>query len=133
MKRIIIAAIVSVLALCQPRIFAQNTQKIQSPDSTILLQSDTTKLPSDSILAEDSLEKDLPSFRDTIALPKLLGVMGRINDSIHKTRRFHGHLLISDSPLVRALDSLAYVKFYKRGFLLMDSASMKKSKFRPWL
>ena len=131
MKRIIIAAIVSVLALCQPRIFAQNTQKIQSPDSTILLQSDTTKLPSDSILAEDSLEKDLPSFRDTIALPKLLGVMGRINDSIHKTRRFHGHLLISDSPLVRALDSLAYVKFYKRGFLLMDSASMKKSKFRP--
>ncbi len=131
MKRIIIATIVSVLTLCQPRVFAQNRQKIQVPDTTSTLQADTTQLPSDSILTEDSLEKDLPSFRDTIALPKLLNVMGQINDSIHKTRKFHGHLLISDSPLVHALDSLAYVKFYKRGFLLMDSASMKKSKFKP--
>jgi membrane-bound lytic murein transglycosylase D len=131
MKRIIIAAIVSVLTLCQPRVFAQNTQKIQVPDTASTLQADTTQLPSDSILTEDSLEKDLPSFSDTIALPRLLSVMGQINDSIHKTRKFHGHLLISDSPLVHALDSLAYVKFYKRGFLLIDSASMKKSKFKP--
>ncbi len=131
MKRIIIATIVSVLTLCQPRVFAQNRQKIQVPDTTSTLQADTTQLPSDSILTEDSLEKDLPSFSDTIALPRLLSVMGQINDSIHKTRKFHGHLLISDSPLVHALDSLAYVKFYKRGFLVLDAASMKKSKFKP--
>ncbi len=130
MKRIIIATIVSVLTLCQPRVFSQNTPKIEAQD-TILQQADTIHLPSDSVLTEDSLEKDLPSFRDTIILPKSLSIMGRINDSIHKTRDFHGHLLISDSPLVHALDSLAYVKFYKRGFLLMDSASMRKSKFKP--
>ncbi len=131
MKRIIIATIVSVLALCQPQAFSQNTQKVLAPDTTGLQQPDTTRLPSDSILAEDSLEKDLPSFRDTVVLPRSLSVMGRINDSIHKTRSYHGHLLISDSPLVHALDSLAYVKFYKRGFLLLDTASMKDSKFKP--
>ncbi len=131
MKRIIIATTVFVLTFCQLRVIAQNTQKILLSDTIELQQADTTQLPSDSVLAKDSLEKDLPSFRDTIVLPKSLSIMGRINDSIHKTRRFHGHLLISDSPLVHALDSLAYVKFYKKGFLLMDTASMKRSKFKP--
>ncbi len=131
MKRIIIATIVSVLAFCQPKAFSQNTQNTLTPDTTGIQQADTTRLPSDSILAKDSLEKDLPSFRDTVALPRSLSLMGRINDSIHKTKSFHGHLLISDSPLVHALDSLAYVKFYKRGFLLLDTASIKNSKFKP--
>jgi membrane-bound lytic murein transglycosylase D len=131
MKRIIIAAIVSILVLCQPRAFGQDTQKVQLPDTTGIQPADTTQLPSDSILVQDSLEKDLPSFRDTIVLPKSLGMMGRVNDSIHKTIRFHGHTLISDSPLVHALDSLAYVKFYKRGYLLLDTAAMRKSKFKP--
>ncbi len=131
MKRIIIAAIVSILAVCQPRVFGQESQKVPVSDTTGLLQADSIQLPSDSVLVKDSLEKDLPSFRDTVVLPKSLSVMDRINDSIHKTRKFHGHLLISDSPLVHALDSLAYVKFYKKGFLLMDTASMKNSKFKP--
>ena len=131
MKKTIIVIIVSALVFCQSSVFSQNTQKLQLADTTDLQPADSTQLPSDSVLAEDSLEKDLPSFRDTIVLPKSLGVMGRVNDSIHKTIQFHGHTLISDSPLVHALDSLAYVKFYKKGFLLLDSASMKKSKFNP--
>ncbi len=131
MKKIIFAVIVTVLALGQTKVFSQNTNNVQATDTTRLLETDTKDLAGDSLLNEDSLEKDLPSFRDTLVLPASLGMMDRINDSIHKTRRYHGHLLISDSPLVRALDSLAYVKFYKRGFLIEDTASEKNSKFKP--
>lgn len=131
MKRIIIATIILVLALVQPQIFCQNTPSVKTHDTTRIQKTDTTHLPSDSLLTKDSLEKDLPSFRDSVVLPKSLSIMNRVNDSIHKTIEFHGHMLISDSPLVHALDSLAYVKFYKKGFMLMDTASRKKSKFKP--
>ncbi|UBM62799.1 LysM peptidoglycan-binding domain-containing protein [Candidatus Sulfidibacterium hydrothermale] len=92
---------------------------------------DTVAVTADTLMNEDSLEKDLPSFQDSIFLPRTLGALNRINDSIHRTREFHGHTLISDSPLVQALDSLAYVKFYRKGFLMMDTVLMKKSKFKP--
>ena len=131
MKKIIIAVIVSVLALGQPKCFSQNTNNVQATDTTSLPKTDTINLAGDSLLNEDSLEKNLPSFRDTIVLPASLSSLDRINDSIHKTRKYHGHLLISDSPLVHALDSLAYVKFYKKGFLIEDTASEKNSKFKP--
>ncbi len=131
MKKIIIAVIVSVLALSQPKCFSKNTNNAQAADTTRLLKIDTINIAGDSLLNEDSLEKNLPSFRDTLVLPTSLGALDRINDSIHKTRKYHGHLLISDSPLVHTLDSLAYVKFYKRGFLIEDTASEKNSKFKP--
>ena len=131
MKKIIIAVIVSVLALGQTKGFSQNTNNVQATDTTRSPKTDTINLAADSLLNEDSLEKNLPSFRDTTVLPASLGALDRINDSIHKTRKYHGHLLISDSPLVHALDSLAYVKFYKRGFLFQDTASIKNSKFKP--
>lgn len=131
MKKIIIAVIVTVLALGQTKGFSQNTDNVRATDTIRLLKADTINHAGDSLLNEDSLEKNLPSFRDTIVLPASLGTMDRINDSIHKTRRYHGHLLISDSPLVHALDSLAYVKFYKKGFLIQDTASARNSKFKP--
>ncbi len=135
MKRIIIAIVVVVLTLGTSDIFSQNVQDSQPPDSTsdtiVLSTSDTSSLKADTLINEDSLEKDLPSFRDTIALPASIGALDRINDSIHKTIKFHGHTLITDSPLVRALDSLAYVKFYSKGYLLFDTACRAKSKFKP--
>lgn len=131
MKKIIIAVIVSVLALGQTKGFSQNTNNVQATNTTRLPKTDTINLAGDSLLNEDSLEKNLPSFRDTMVLPASLSALDRINDSIHKTRKYHGHLLISDSPLVHALDSLAYVKFYKRGFLIQDTVSERNSKFKP--
>ncbi len=131
MKKIIIAVIISVLALGQTKGFSQNTNNAQATDTTRFPKTDTINSAGDSLLNEDSLEKNLPSFRDTVVLPASLGALNRINDSIHKTRKYHGHLLISDSPLVHALDSLAYVKFYRRGFLIQDTASGRNSKFKP--
>ena len=131
MKRIIATAIVFALVFSQTQVFSQTAKKIHLLQGTVLQKTDSTRLPSDSILAKDSLETDLPSFRDTIVLPRSLSIMGRINDSIHKVIKYHGHTLISDSPLVHALDSLAYVKFYKKGYLLFDTASRKDSKFKP--
>lgn len=73
------------------------------------------------------LDTVIPSTRDSIELPQKLDRLDRINDSINKTINFHGHLLIEDSPLVHALDSLAYVKFFKKGYLILDSSVRQQS------
>ncbi len=148
MKRNAIAAIVLLFMLGHSEAYGQffkhwgkknkqekTAEKTTRPDTslhfTYTLAIDTAAVRADSLINEDSLEKDLPSFQDSIFLPPSLRSLNHINDSIHKTRKFHGHTLISDSPLVEALDSLAYVKFYRKGFLMMDTALMKKSHFPP--
>ncbi len=80
--------------------------------------ADTTQIILDTVI---------PSTRDSIELPQKLDRLDRINDSINKTINFHGHLLIEDSPLVHALDSLAYVKFFKKGYLILDSSVRQQS------
>ena len=148
MRRNIIIAVVLLFMLGHSKAYSQffkhwgkknkqekTAEKTIGPDTslrfTYTLAIDTATISADSLINEDSLEKDLPSFQDSIFLPPSLRSLNRINDSIRKTRKFHGHTLISDSPLVQALDSLAYVKFYRKGFLMMDTALMKKSHFKP--
>jgi membrane-bound lytic murein transglycosylase D len=40
-------------------------------------------------------------------------------------------LLIQDSPVVAAIDSLTYVKFYKKQYFRIDSNQIKSRKFKP--
>jgi len=98
-----------------------------------LMAQDTSQaaLTDTSAIIPDTTMGELPSTRDEIELPKTLSLLDRINDSIQKTILFHGHSLVKDSPLLRALDSLAYVKFYKKGYLELDSNLLKKSNFKP--
>lgn len=82
--------------------------------------------PDSSQALSDSLIDDLPSTLDSIKLPKKMSLLGRINDSIQKTVILNGHHLIEDSPVVQALDSLAYVKFYKKEYLILDTNLQKQ-------
>ncbi len=140
MKKIIFTALALFVALGQAEVYGQvhlfkhkkhNHGQTDTASISFKYVPDTIDIVQDSLMNEDSLEMDLPSFQDSIFLPPSLAVLNHINDSIHKTKKYHGHTLISDSPLVQALDSLAYVKFYRKGFLMMDTALMKKSHFKP--
>jgi len=91
---------------------------VYAQDTNQRTPTDTTRIIPDTII---------PSTRDSIELPQQLNRLNQINDSIKKTIYFHGHLLIKDSPLVHALDSLAYVKFFKKGYLILDSSVQQQS------
>lgn len=87
--------------------------------------SDTTVVQSDSVVDE------LPSTVDTAELPKDMTLLDRLNDSIHKTVYLNGHSIIKDSPIMEALDSLAYVKFYKKEYLILDTNLRKHVSAAP--
>ncbi len=92
---------------------------------SVYAQDTNQSTPADTI--QIILDTVIPSTRDSIELPQKLDRLDRINDSINKTINFHGHLLVEDSPLVHALDSLAYVKFFKKGYLILDSSVRQQS------
>lgn len=94
-------------------IFGLSVSSALAQDS--LPASDTTLIQSDTTV------DDLPSMLDTIVLPKKMSLLDRVNDSIHKTVYLDGHSIIQDSPVVRTLDSLAYVKYYKKEYLILDT------------
>jgi len=90
-------------------------------DTIARVKTDTTR----HVLADTTLQTPdtvIPSTRDSLQLSDKISRLDQINDSISKTINFHGHLLIEDSPLVHNLDSLAYVKFYKKEYLVLDTS-----------
>ena len=91
-----------------------------------LLAQDSLPASDTTLIQSDTTVDDLPSMLDTIVLPKKISLMDRVNDSIHKTADLNGHLIIQDSPVVRTLDSLAYVKYYKNEYLILDT-NLRKS------
>ncbi len=80
-----------------------------------------TTIADSSKIKVDTLADIMPSSRDSIQLPKKISYLDWVNDSIHKTMIVNGNKLIKDSPIVEALDSLAYVKFYKKQYLILDT------------
>ena len=105
MKYIATIILSIILGLSTSQIFAQDS----------LPASDTALIQSDSAV------DDLPSTLDTVELPKEMSLLDRLNDSIHKTVYLNGHSIIKDSPVMQALDSLAYVKYYKKEYLILDT------------
>ncbi len=99
-------------------IFGLSASHALAQDS--LPASDTTLIQSDTTV------DDLPSTLDPIVLPKKMSLLDRVNDSIHRTAYLNGHTIIQDSPVVRTLDSLAYVKYYKKEYLILDT-NLRKS------
>ncbi|MBE0652056.1 MAG: LysM peptidoglycan-binding domain-containing protein [Bacteroidales bacterium] len=81
-----------------------------------LPDSDTTLLQSDSTV------DDLPSTLDTVTLPKHMSLLDRVNDSIHTIVYHDGQSIIKDSPVMQTLDSLAYVKYYEKEYLVLDTS-----------
>ncbi|MBN2637973.1 MAG: LysM peptidoglycan-binding domain-containing protein [Bacteroidales bacterium] len=105
---------------------AQDTLKPKLPDTTVQVSADTTQM--DTLKADTiHLIDDLPSTNDSIQLPSKLSSLNKLNDSIQKTTYFNGHKLIQDSPIVENLDSLAYVKYYEKEYLILDTNLRKQS------
>ena len=95
---------------------------VMAQDSNIIVTPDSVGINADTLL---------PSMRDSIILPNKIGILDRVNDSIQKTISFNGHLLVKDSPIMRALDSLTYVKFYRRAYLQSGTNLLTNCKFKP--
>lgn len=106
---------------------AQDSLNSSMPDTTSQINADTTAM--DTLKADTvHLIDDLPSTMDSLQLPSKISSLNRVNDSIQKVTYYNGHKLIQDSPIVEALDSLAYVKYYKKEYLILDTNLRKPEK-----
>ncbi|MBN2615426.1 MAG: LysM peptidoglycan-binding domain-containing protein [Bacteroidales bacterium] len=106
---------------------AQDSLNSKMPDTTSQINVDTTAM--DTLKADTvHLIDDLPSTMDSIQLPSKISSLNRVNDSIQKVTYYNGHKLIQDSPIVEALDSLSYVKYYRKEYLILDTNLRKPEK-----
>jgi membrane-bound lytic murein transglycosylase D len=106
------SSLILLLLFISLSLYAQDSGVALKVDTVQSIQVDSTQLIPDTVI---------PSTRDSIQFPDKISRLNQINDSISKTINFHGHLLVEDSPVVRALDSLAYVKFFKKEYLALDT------------
>ncbi len=113
-KKYIMFVLILIPGITNNSVIAQDTGNI--------ITTDTTNINVDTLP---------PSMRDSIVLPNKLSILDRVNDSIQKTISFHGHSLVKDSPILQALDSLTYVKFYRRSYFNTNTDFSSTSKFKP--
>lgn len=94
----------------------------QHPDTLKVEMTDTAQLTSDTI-------------QGLVTTPPA-GSFNTGNRSLDTSRHYEanlpgGYLLVKDSPVVHALDSMAFVKVYSKKFFTLDTTGMKRRHFKP--